>query len=120
MKILQKLPIIFLIVLLAIFCLNIFVSKNEELKTGKYNFEKDRIEDYVYIEILPDNSYKFSRNIAISYLNTGQYEINGNELKLKDSSEKDFDFKIEKDKLIFINPEDNIQKSGDEFVYKNE
>ena len=120
MKMQKKIPLIFLIVLLAIFCLNVFVSKNEELKTGKYNFEKDGIEDYAYIEILPDNSYKFSRDIAISHLSTGQYEINGNELKLKDSSEKDFYFKIEKDKLIFINPEDNIQKSGDEFVYKNE
>lgn len=85
------------IVIISIFVLTIVlviviinIRNSNELKIGKYVFSSSDSIDYSWIELNDGNTFLYSRGQAISYQPSGKYEI-------------------QKDKLILITPDGNVE-----------
>lgn len=104
--------ILLLLINLLTGCLN--QNKSDELKVEKYVLQDTELEAMSWILLEEDNKFQFNRHIALSYLPTGTYSVDGNRLTLHVDENESYVFIIEKDKLIFesTNVANSLIKEG--------
>ncbi len=84
-----------------------------ELVIGKYLLDGNS-ENYTYVLLDKEGDFEFSRGIALSYLPSGTYEVEGDQLVLK-ANEQDYLFVIKDEELIFQNEIQGILERGSRF-----
>lgn len=75
--------------------------QDKELSTGKYEMKDGKTADWAWVLLEEENHFIFNRNIATSYLPTGTYSVEDDELILKVNDQEIYTFRIEGDRLIF-------------------
>ncbi len=110
-----------LLITICLLCVLLYGCKNNaskaqnknQVKTGLYVCEKNGEPAWSWIKIDDDNKFIFHRGAGLSYRPEGEYEVDGNKLYLKTDDLGTYEFKIEKNKLIYV-------KSDDEALGSNE
>jgi hypothetical protein len=89
-----------------------------QVKKGLYACEKNGEPAWSWIKIDDDNKFIFHRGPGLSYRPKGEYEVDGNKLYLKTDDLDTYEFKIEKNKLIYVKSDDETLGSDElTFLY---
>lgn len=115
-----------LLITICLLCVSLCGCKNNapkaqnknQVKKGLYVYEKNGEPAWSWIKIDDDNKFVFNRGVGLSYRPKGEYEVDGNKLYLKTDDLDTYEFKIEKNKLIYVKSDDETLGSDElTFLY---
>lgn len=101
----KKLGTMFFMIIVVIFVtltlMNIY-PKNNSVEPGIYSHGEIDDVNYSFLILHPENKFAFLRGLAYSYIPHGDYEIDGENLLLKDGINFAYKFKIKGDRWIYL------------------
>lgn len=116
----KKIVISIILIVAAIVSLIMFLNTSNEIESGVYVTS----DNMASLKLGDDQTFRFNRNIATSYVPEGNYEIIGNKLLLKvnGSDDETITFLIDKNALVFDSGKlaDNLVEKGTTFKLQPE